>query len=88
MRLFVCSVFDSATEAFGRPIFVPHVGQALRGFSDEVRRSAQDNDLFKHSDDFVLYLLGEFDDSDGRFHVASAPTVVVRGKDVLKDNAS
>jgi hypothetical protein len=80
---FVVSVKDRAAEVFNRPFFVPHRGVAVRDFTDEVNRSASDNALNRHSDDFDLYLLGEFDDATAQFKSAEQPLVLVRGKDVF-----
>ena len=83
MILFIVSVKDRAADVFNRPFFVPHRNVAVRDFTDEVNRSAADNALNKHPDDFDLYLLGQFDDSDGSFASAGTPVVLVRGKDVV-----
>ena len=45
MKLIICSVRDSAADAFGRPYFVPSQGVALRAFTDEVNRENDDNPL-------------------------------------------
>lgn len=82
MILFVVSVKDRAADVFNRPFFVPHRNVAIRDFTDEVNRSAADNQLNKHPDDFDLYLLGEFDDSKGEF-VKADVQVLVRAKDVI-----
>ena len=65
MRRLVVSVFDSATQLYGSPIFVVSRGSAIRAFLDEVNRSSQDNALFAHPEDFELRLLSEFDDETG-----------------------
>lgn len=78
----VCAVFDSAIQAYGQPFFVPARGAALRSFTDEVNRSAQDNQLFLHPEDFVLYELATFDDEKGTF--LNGLEVICRGKDVVK----
>jgi hypothetical protein len=83
MLHFVVSVRDRAAEVFNRPFFVPHRGVAVRDFTDEVNRSAPDNALNKHADDFDLYLLGTFDDGAASFQLEDPPVVLVRGKDVL-----
>lgn len=84
MLLFVVSVKDRASDVFSRPFFVPHRNVAVRDFTDEVNRSASDNQLNKHPDDFDLYLLGQFDDASGAFIRAGEPVVLVRGKDVVQ----
>ncbi|QCQ84822.1 nonstructural protein [Blackfly microvirus SF02] len=81
MILYVCAVFDSATQAYGRPIFVNAPGQAMRGFGDEVANPAKETDLAKHPSDFELFQLATFDDATGRFHTPPDPVLLVRGKD-------
>lgn len=81
MMLFVCAVFDSATQAYGRPIFVNAPGQAMRSFADEVNNPSKETDLAKHPSDFDLYQLATFDDAVGRFTAQQDPVLLVRGKD-------
>jgi len=83
---FVVCVRDRAAEVYNRPFFVPHRGVAVRDFTDEINRSAADNALNKHPDDFDLYLLGKFDDSTAEFESVGKPLVLVRGKDCVKAN--
>jgi hypothetical protein len=82
MLHYVVCVKDRAAEVFNRPFFVPHRNVAVRDFTDEVNRSAADNQLNKHPDDFDLYLLGTYDDNTGFFNL-DVPTVLVRAKDVV-----
>lgn len=86
MRLCIFAVRDRATDQFGNPMFLVSVGQAIRSFSDEINRSASDNNFFLHSDDFDLYSLGSFDTDVGKFSV-SDPEMVAVGKN-LKLNGS
>jgi len=81
MRYKIFSVRDRAIDAFGQPFFGSSTGGAIRGFSDEVNRAADNNQLHKHPDDFDLYLLGEFDDSTGTFE-ATRPQQIAVGKDL------
>ena len=81
MQLFIFCVRDRATEAFGTPMFLQSSGQALRSFSDEVNRKAEDSQLYNHPDDFDLYECGSFDTASGVFD-SYVPRVLVRGKDV------
>lgn len=64
--LFVCSIFDRKVASYGRPMFARAVGEAMRIFRDEVNRPAEDNILYKHPEDFDLFLVGKFDDETGR----------------------
>lgn len=82
MKQFVVAVFDRAAQLYSRPFFVQAVGQAIRSFTDEVnRKDEQRSEFARHPDDFDLWLLGQFDDQEGRFTGEQA--MLVRGKDVL-----
>lgn len=84
MKRAVCSVADSASALFGQPVFVPAPGAALRSFSDEVNRRADDNVLNKHPDDYTLWFIAEFDDETGAFSLPEGgPRVLARGKDLI-----
>nr|QJB19301.1 MAG: nonstructural protein [Microvirus sp.] len=82
MKLVLCSVKDRAAQAYGRPMFVPSTGVAIRSFSDEVNRQDNENQLYNHPDDFDLYELGEFDDNTGLFSLHEQPKLLTLGKQV------
>ncbi len=82
MKLVLCTVKDRAADAYGRPMFVPSVGVAIRSFSDEVNRDDTENQLNRHPDDFDLYELGEFDDNTGLFALYEQPKLLSLGKQV------
>jgi len=82
MKIEIVAMYDSAATMFGRPFFVQTTGIAIRSFSDEIKREANDNDLWKHPDDFNLYHLGTFDDSMGSFDIPASPILLIRGKDL------
>ncbi len=82
MKLVICSVRDSAADCFGRPYFVPSVGVALRAFTDEVNREADDNQLNKHKKDFALYELGEYDDSSAIITCHAQPKLLIHADQV------
>jgi len=81
MKWTICSVRDSASGLFGRPIFVAALGQAVRGFADQVNDPQKEGDLARHPEDFELFELGKFDDVEGVFELVK-PRSVSRGKDV------
>jgi hypothetical protein len=83
MKMVIVSIKDTAADAFGRPAFVATEGVALRQFQDEVNRASDDNQLYKHSQDFHLYYLGLFDDSTGVFDLLETPKLITRGNDVM-----
>jgi len=82
MKLVLCSVKDRAADAYGRPMFVPSSGVAIRSFSDEINRSADDNQLYNHPDDFDLFEFGVFDDNSGIFEIYEQPKLLSLGKQV------
>lgn len=84
MNQVIVSVKDTAAQAFGRPVFVPSIGVAMRSFRDEVNRKDSTEDLARHPDDFELYELATFDDATGIIVMLSEPRMVARAKD-LKD---
>lgn len=79
MKYFVAAIFDSASAAFARPMFLQAPGQAVRAFSDEVNRGADDNVMFHHPDHFSLFELGTFDDAQARFELLPAPRQLALG---------
>lgn len=81
MVQIILSVKDTAAQAFGRPMFLPSSAVGVRSFRDEVNRSAVDNEMFKHPEDFELYELGTYDDSTGIIEVVT-PRLVARAKDL------
>jgi hypothetical protein len=82
MKLIICTVKDRAADAYGRPMFVPSAGVAIRSFSDEINRNHAENQLYNHPDDFDLYELGEFDDNTGLFSLHEQPKLLSLGKQV------
>jgi hypothetical protein len=83
MKMVMVSIKDTAADAFGRPAFVASEGVAVRQFQDEVNRSNDDNQLYKHPDDFHLYYLGLFDDSTGKIELLENPKLIARAKEVM-----
>lgn len=78
--VLVVAIRDRALDGYSRPFFVPTLGAAIRSFQDEVNRSAPDNQLFSHSDDFDLYQLGTFSEDTGQFENLPQPRQIAVGK--------
>ncbi|QXP07983.1 MAG: nonstructural protein [Arizlama microvirus] len=77
-------VFDSAVGAYMRPMYMVSKGQAIRAFTDEVNRKADDNPMWQHPEDYQLFSVGEWDDSTGmHFYELSNAVRVVTALDVL-----
>lgn len=82
MVLYVVAVRDAATEAFARPFYVHRPAEAIRSFSDEVKRKpepGQQNQLNAHPQDYELHQLAVFDDATGVF--TAAPERLARAVD-------
>lgn len=82
MDHFVLCVKDNCAGVYMRPFTSPNTGSAIRTFSSEINRPAEDNMMYKHADDFDLYLLGMFDDATGELR-QETPKCLIRGKDVV-----
>jgi len=83
MMLKAFSVHDKAVTAFAQPFYARHVGEAVRSFTDLV--NDPQTSVSRHPEDFVLYAVGEFDDSSGRFVVVE-PQRLVSALEVIRDN--
>ena len=76
----VVAVFDRGISSYGRPFAVPHVGQAVREFTDLCQD--RENPIGKHPQDYQLYELGIYDDSSGRFDNLNEPRLLISGSDI------
>ncbi len=83
MKLLIVSVRDRSADVFGQPMFVTTKGGAIRSFGDEVNRRAEGNVLAAHPEDFDLYFLGTYDDSNAMFETVRPESVAV-GKDLVR----
>lgn len=84
MKLVILAVHDRAVDAFMTPMFMQSIGQAVRSFTDEVNRPAEDNILYKHPEDYDLFELGTFDSNTGKFDMREDPRQVAIGKDLQR----
>lgn len=63
MTFHVFSVYDLKALNYGVPFFMSSVGGAIRAFAD-LAVDAQ-SAVAKHPSDYVLFKIGEYDDSSG-----------------------
>lgn len=77
MKLTICAVRDNVADVYHRPYFMQSPGVAIRSFTDEVNREAEDNQLYKHAKDFTLYELGVYDDSNAKFELKDVPKLLI-----------
>jgi len=80
----VVSVRDRVANVYNTPFCSPHPGVAIRNFTDEINRAAEDNMLYKHADDYELYDLGSYDDETGSFTQDGPPRQLILGRDCKK----
>lgn len=64
MKSGVYSIFDSAVQAFMQPYVAQTDGQAIRAFQDTA--NDEKTSVNKHPDQYTLFRIAEFDDSDGQ----------------------
>lgn len=83
----VVSVWDSAVQGYGRPMFVPSIGAAIRSYGDEVNRKSDDNPMHAHPDDYEMRYLAHFDDERGVFFTEGKETgdCLARAKDMKQE---
>lgn len=82
MVQLIISIRDIKSDTFSRPMFTHNYGTAIRMFTDEVNRESEDNQLFKHSADYQLFDLGNFDDVTGRLEGQEIPKLIITAESV------
>lgn len=82
MKLNCFSVFDTKAQAYGVPFFMPTVGSAIRAFTDLVNdnRSA----VNRHPSDYLLFHIGDFDDSTSVLVSFTQPIALGMGSDYVE----
>lgn len=80
MKMQLVAIKDTAAQAFMQPVFCHATGVALREFADAV--NSGDHQFAKHPEDFEMYFLGEFDDSDASFALPKSPQLLSRALDL------
>ncbi len=71
MILQIFTVYDSKTQAYLPPFYEPSIGGAVRSFSDACQQ--EDHVFNKHSADFTLFHIGEFDDQNSKIEMHKTP---------------
>ena len=61
---------------------MPHVGIAVRAFTDQVNNPQSGGDLYNHPQDFALYEIGSFDDTSGVITPLSIPKLIAQAASV------
>lgn len=61
----VISVYDEKAEIFMQPVYFNTLGEAIRAITDCILDP--NHQFAKHTSDFTLFLIDEFDDVSGEF---------------------
>lgn len=77
MKLTIFSIFDVKAAAFLPPFYMVNRSTAERAFLDSV--SDPGHMFCKHPEDYVLHILGTFEDADASFTLEDFPAVAMTG---------
>lgn len=81
MTKLLFAVKDTALNAYMEIWGAPTVAAANRAFADGI--NDQQTPMYKHPEDYELWILGEYDQETGNIK-AEPPAMVTRGKDVAQ----
>lgn len=82
MKNLIFTIFDSKAEAFTKPFFMATVGTAIRAFSDALQD--EKSDFARHSEDYTLFQIGEFDELKGVLTSLPSPRSIVSAVEIKK----
>lgn len=84
MKLYIVAIRDAKVGGYRPPMFVPNIGACLRAIGDYVN-TKDDNDIYKHPEDFEVFHLGTFDDETAVFDVLAAPVSLQHCSSMVRD---
>lgn len=76
MKLIIYSIFDVKAKAYNRPFLLLNDDIALRTATDLV--SDPSSDIHRHPEDFTMFKLGDYDDSNACFDIHDSPIPLYR----------
>ena len=83
--LKIYSIYDAKVEAYMRPFFQQTKNQALRTWVDLCNDAS--HEIHKHSEDYTLFELGEFDDKTGKIIDHATPMSLGIAKEYVRAEA-
>lgn len=83
MILQIVVIRDIKANCYAQPYYATSIGAVIRGFGDEVNKQDEQNMLYKHPEDFELYRLGDYDDSNAKFNLLDQPQQLAVGSDMV-----
>lgn len=81
MKLLAYSVYDEKSECFGHPFFVSAIGIATRYLVEWTRNP--DSMMAKHPEDFTLYQVGTWNDSEAKMESLATPKFIAKATDSM-----
>lgn len=78
MKYGIYSCFDQVSHVYHGGMYLRTEAEAMRLFSASV---LSDDFMRDHASDFALYIVGSFDDEDGKI-TACNPRLVMHGSDI------
>ena len=85
MKYYMVTIRDNVAATYRVPACVPNIGGFLRSLGDEVNRAAQDNEFYKHPEDFEVFQLGSYDDETADFEILARPTSLALLKSMVRE---
>lgn len=70
----IFAVLDSKAETYTHPLIFKTKGEAIRSFSDEANNG--NSQISRHPEDYTLFEVGSYDDSNATFDLLPTPTPV------------
>ncbi len=86
MKLLALTVYDEKAECFGHPFFVSAIGIGTRMMATWVTNP--DSIMEKHPNDFTLYQVGTWNDSEAKFENLATPKFICRATDSMLESTA
>jgi len=86
MEQVVVAIYDVKAKVYAQPWFVATEAVAVRSFTDLVNSPERGGTVHTHAEDYQLYVLATYDDSNGSFKAHSNPKHLVTGSSVKKES--
>ncbi len=84
MKLIAFTLYDEKAECFAHPFFVSAIGLATRMLATWVK--TPDTMISKHPEDFTLYHVGYWNDSEAKFENLKTPKFIAKATDSMLDD--
>lgn len=82
MKYIVCSIYDTACEAYMRPFMAQTAAQAVRMFEDEANREG--SEINAHPEHYALFQIATWTDHDAKYNDNELVECLIRGHEVQK----